>query len=71
MGSVVDFVNFVVACVSVLSMGACVGVLDDGSFREVVAKGFVKLTTDEIVLVLVVLDKLVAKQSVDTGEKQN
>ena len=58
-------------------MGAC-GVLDDGSFKEVVAKGFVKPAIDDIVLVLimvnalvelviVMLDKLVTIQCVDTA----
>ena len=72
MGFVVDVVNSIVACVSVASMGA----------KEVIAKGFVKPVTDDVVLVLimgnvlvglltVVLDKLVKIQSVDTGEKQN
>ena len=54
--------------------------LANGSFKEVVAKGFVKSTTDDFVLVMIivnilvglammVLDKLVPIPSADTATK--
>ena len=52
-------VDFVTASVSVVSMGAC-GMLDAGSFKEVVVvKWFMKTGIDDVSLVLLMIDVLV------------
>ena len=48
----------VIASVSVVSMGAC-GILYAGSFKEVVAKWFIKTGIDDVSLVLIIIDVLV------------